>query len=606
MNIEPSVSPLKPPKNGLSAESVPAAASSTPSDPSPQSFCIHLSGLPQSEKDELKSMVSSLKGQIDDNFRFTTKILILDSVDSQKYELAKYTQKVVLTPQWIHESFKAKQWLGTEKFELKIFEGVKIGIIGFKKEEFEELKMFVEKEKGRVTNDVDEVFTVDSSHSEKPISSSVKIIVLNETSKKQYLTHIQASKIPIVDKEWLRECFLENRYLQPHRFLHFPAQFERKIKDAEAKMNQFASPQSLDRLMNRIEPSDKVLRYLSNCVFYLYDLDKKEEAIQKKLIHIGGGAVLKVLIPNTTHIVTSSYTNEDLIRFNKHKKVKVMSPFWLKKCLTLKTKIPECEFLLKPSVPQRSQSTTLNFLPGQPSLQKDRKSYNSQTSGTPKSNIPQFESTIFRKTLFFIQESLQKEMKPVIREILVNSGKVVVKPSFFEDQSSKNFTKIFVLLPDGFSKELKEQCKSVIGGDKKIVFVSPRWVSYCKQRGEVIEDLVHKCLIHLMPMNHPIPYKNFKGVKIMIGSEIGIPKNYFLQECVELLGAQTVKSESENPHFILHQTIPLELGEDIPEQHKDLTWLLTTIVMGFDGELPPNQPLEPINAKEGSLPTDNN
>ena len=42
-------------------------------------------------------------------------------------------------PSWIRDSFIAGEFLPTDKYELAYLEGLKIGVIGFKKNEFSEI-----------------------------------------------------------------------------------------------------------------------------------------------------------------------------------------------------------------------------------------------------------------------------------------------------------------------------------------------------------------------------------------------------------------------------------------------------------------------------------
>ena len=59
-------------------------------------------------------------------------------------------------PTWVKDSFIAGEFLPTEKYELAYLEGLRIGVIGYKKEEFTEIVDWVyrrkkySKEKGRL------------------------------------------------------------------------------------------------------------------------------------------------------------------------------------------------------------------------------------------------------------------------------------------------------------------------------------------------------------------------------------------------------------------------------------------------------------------------
>lgn len=107
--------------------------------------------------------------------------------------------------------------------------------------------------------------------------------------------------------------------------------------------------EALDRMMERIESSDKMLNYLMNCVVYISKLDSQEEKIQQRLIMMGGGAHMFAIIPNVTHIVSDEYSEEQAQEFNKFSNVFVVSTRWLRDCMYFKTRAPENEYITKPT-----------------------------------------------------------------------------------------------------------------------------------------------------------------------------------------------------------------------------------------------------------------
>lgn len=107
-------------------------------------YHIHFSSLREEEKTELKEIVSSkLGGVVDENLYISTKYLICTSVDNLKHRLAKTMGIKVVNPQWIKDSGLKGEWLATNSYELDLFEGVKIGVVGFNKKDFEEIVSFI-------------------------------------------------------------------------------------------------------------------------------------------------------------------------------------------------------------------------------------------------------------------------------------------------------------------------------------------------------------------------------------------------------------------------------------------------------------------------------
>lgn len=57
-------------------------------------------------------------------------------------KFAKIMKLKVLRPNWIKDSFIAGEWLPIEKYELAVLDGLRVGVIGFKKPEMIEIVIF--------------------------------------------------------------------------------------------------------------------------------------------------------------------------------------------------------------------------------------------------------------------------------------------------------------------------------------------------------------------------------------------------------------------------------------------------------------------------------
>ncbi len=45
----------------------------------------------------------------------------------------------VIRPEWIRDSSLVNEWLSHQRYELALFEGLKIGVTGFNKKDFDEI-----------------------------------------------------------------------------------------------------------------------------------------------------------------------------------------------------------------------------------------------------------------------------------------------------------------------------------------------------------------------------------------------------------------------------------------------------------------------------------
>ena len=172
-------------------------------------------------------------------------------------------------------------------------------------------------------------------------------------SLKKYESQLKSINIPVVDQDWIRNCILDNRFLLPDRF-----SIRTDRPQIQERSGFQVNLEALDKMMERIDSSDKMMNYLMNCVIYVSKLDPEEEKCQQRLIVMGGGAHMFAIIPNVTHIVADKYTEEQARDFNKFSNVFVISSKWLRDCMYFKTRAPENEYITKPikKVPTESET----------------------------------------------------------------------------------------------------------------------------------------------------------------------------------------------------------------------------------------------------------
>ena len=205
-------------------------------------------------------------------------------------------------------------------------------------------KEILEKERAIVETDLENIFIT---------KSPLRIIVMCPESLKKYESQLKSINIPVVDQDWIRNCILDNRFLLPDRF-----SIRTDRPQIQERSGFQVNLEALDKMMERIDSSDKMMNYLMNCVIYVSKLDPEEEKCQQRLIVMGGGAHMFAIIPNVTHIVADKYTEEQARDFNKFSNVFVISSKWLRDCMYFKTRAPENEYITKPikKVPTESET----------------------------------------------------------------------------------------------------------------------------------------------------------------------------------------------------------------------------------------------------------
>ena len=187
-------------------------------------------------------------------------------------------------------------------------------------------------------------------------NSQVKVIIMNSDTLPNYQSQLKSVKVPVVDQEWISQCILHNRYLQPERYSIRPDQ-----QNYSEKSRFNISLETLDLMMERIESSERMMNYLMNCIVYISKMDEQEEKIQQRLIQMGGGAHMMTIIPNITHIVSDKYNEEQAREFNKFSNVFIVSTKWLRECMQFRTRVPEIEYLIRPSKKTDLQDQYLVF-----------------------------------------------------------------------------------------------------------------------------------------------------------------------------------------------------------------------------------------------------
>jgi len=550
-------------------------------------YRIHLSGLRPEEKTELRDMIERLRGEYDEHLTFHTRYLVCNSVDNGKHRLACNMSLMTVSPSWIRESFFAGDWQDPAAYRLGIFEGIDIGVVGFKKDEFEQVRDVIEKNKGKVVSDVDEIFSG---------KDKCTVIVVCPDTLAKYSSQISVSKSPVVELQWISQCVIDGRYLLPDKFLARSALDGKDLPVSKtlAPDKRMITADSLDTIMNKIEASDKFLTYLSSCAVYLFRLSPDEDKIQRKLIHIGGGFHLTSIIPSVTHVVADTFTDDDVSDFSKFSNVHIVNTNWLKECLFCKTRVVESEYMIRPFRRLNTQATpTLIGTTNRASTRPSAAPISSRPSGagddssffgTPVPNLGERktlgvmpskikpESTLFQKqtSLFYFDDQVKIELKPTILSVIKNSGCTVKTLEAVRD-NKVDCHRVFVVLPDGRT-DIAAKARELI--KEKAVIVSPRWVDYCIGRNVILKDPIREEKFHLLPFPQPTPYPCMKGVTVLVSPDISFDRRVTLIDIVNILGGTAVR-DPKDPHMISIR----DVGEDeeCEERVRPPVWLMRII-----------------------------
>lgn len=105
-------------------------------------YKIHLSGFKQEEKAKYSKLIKDLDGVFHPNMLTFTNVLVCKTVLCKKYKTAQILRCKILNEEWLKVSIEKEEFQPIDGFKLKIFEGVKVGILGFGCEDYKEMVSF--------------------------------------------------------------------------------------------------------------------------------------------------------------------------------------------------------------------------------------------------------------------------------------------------------------------------------------------------------------------------------------------------------------------------------------------------------------------------------
>lgn len=417
----------------------------------------------------------------------------------------------------------------------------------------------VSKHRGTLTSDLDEIFS----------KEECSFIILNPEQLAKYQSNFK-NPTPILSIDWIRDSVLENRYLNPEKYRIVPPKPSERLDHSNIGIQKFEM-KDLESDLDRTEMCDKTCQYYKGLIFYLSKklVEDKEIPKLKKLIFLGGGFVLPLLIQNVTHVIADTLTEEDLKELTKFRDVKIVSSQWLAYGYRYKTKVPEIEFSVTPSKSLAPSSSGIKIQPEKPktndnfgfpaldnkSRQLNQPSYPTKkevTADPPKRKLP--DSEILKDVLFLIDESeVTKRIADSLKnKICKNSGNIVTLEHLSKiPKNLKTKTILYVIFFDGYKVETFDQVKA--SSQNEIVVVSPRWVEYVLERKIFIDinELLKLKLIHLMPLRHKL--KPLEGVKTYLEKgHLDPNESLALSSLLKVLGANVVNSKKEKyPPFTL-------------------------------------------------------
>ena len=100
---------------------------------------IHLSQFSSADKEKYKAEVTKLGGTYLDNMLTYTNVLVCKTVLNQKYQIAQVLKCHVMSEEWLKHSIHSGKFISFDEMKLGIFQGVRVGVLGFSKQEYDQV-----------------------------------------------------------------------------------------------------------------------------------------------------------------------------------------------------------------------------------------------------------------------------------------------------------------------------------------------------------------------------------------------------------------------------------------------------------------------------------
>jgi hypothetical protein len=143
-----------------------------------------------------------------------------------------------------------------------------------------------------------------------------------------------------------------------------------------------------------------------------------------------------------------------------------------------------------------------------------------------ESEKKEIKSNLFKGIIFTINEDsyIPQLLEKITKDIIENNGRII---SLKLEKNNANY----IVCNDGSLIEPNNESQ---------IAISHRWIEYSLTYKKPV-DLQKNTLLYLLPLNFPIPYKNFANLKIVL-TGFNIYEKHILTNLLQVMGAE-IKSK---------------------------------------------------------------
>ena len=163
---------------------------------------------------------------------------------------------------WLEESKRQNCFVPFNEYELPVFKGISVGIIGFGNDDYRQIEEILT-ENGATVKIID-ITALDQISSTEP-ANNWNIALLDLNNYKKYENIINKFSCPVTSIDWVQDCILQKEFNWPNKHL-INKEFNVKSNRPNKRFN--LNDEELDKMLNSVECTSKQFQYLKDCVFY--------------------------------------------------------------------------------------------------------------------------------------------------------------------------------------------------------------------------------------------------------------------------------------------------------------------------------------------------
>ncbi len=384
------------------------------------------------------------------------------------------------------------------------------------------------------------------------------------------LSIIEPYEGKLVTEEWINSCVENKKYKNFTKFIFKNDLLKTKFEKVENMyINMEEALRENDQSFSKEAKLEITKQFLifSDLIFYISsEFNKGTKEILFKAISLGRGIIYNKISPLTTHIICNSTKDnfsQRALSYGFYYKPQLVNPNWVLDSLDQKEILSTENY--------RPSSSITNLMLESHAQKRDEIIINSVII-----------STIFKNQIFYIYaDSYNLEEYAQIKEkIIQHSGEIIDQ----EASQSDYIKPKYIIINDGYSpNEMANLIERRINNYQYIM--SHRFIDLCIAKRDLVDLSVQK-YIHVLPLQHSVPFENFKQKNITaFFYGFTLPEDAVLEFLLETIGS-SYELSSNTTHIIVKDNIEKKKINQYRNKYNQnimfvtIEWILECLVEG--------------------------